>query len=175
MIGRQDFFARARNASSHYSTEQLYAAYETYLTCPLSPFREERGTLTIDCGRCGNCCRRPWRVEAHLRDVLRWAAEGRHDIMDSLESRPRMPGTGYDSSSSMLRQLASLLAGTDEDVLARVMSVAWGAETCPGSYVLPKKRGCCYLIDVAINDGATTACGIYETRPEVCQRFPEID
>jgi Fe-S-cluster containining protein len=170
MIGRQDFFARARSVSSSYSTEQLYAAYETFLTCPLSPFREARETLTIDCGRCGNCCRRPWHVEAHLRDVLRWAAEGRHDILASLERRPRGPGVEQEGSSSVLRQLASLLAGTDEDVLAKALSIAWGAEISQDSYVLPKKRGCYYLID-----GATTACGIYETRPEVCQRFPDID
>jgi Fe-S-cluster containining protein len=175
MIGRQDFFARARSVSSCYSTEQLYAAYETFLTCPLSPFREERETLTIDCGRCGNCCRRPWRVEVHLRDVLRWAAEGRHDILASLERRPRKPGPVQADSSPVLPQLASLLAGTDEDVLARVLSLAWGAEISQGSYVLPKKRGCYYLIDGAIDNGTTTACGIYETRPEVCQRFPDID
>lgn len=170
MIGRQDFFARARSVSPRYSTEQLYAAYETFLTCPLSPFREERETITIDCGRCGNCCRRPWRVEAHLRDVLRWAAEGRHDILASLEFRPPRPGMEPDDSSSMLRQLASLLTGIDEDALARALSIAWSAGTSQGSYVLPKKRGCYYLID-----GAITACGIYETRPEVCQRFPDID
>jgi Fe-S-cluster containining protein len=170
MIGRQDFFARARGATPRYSIEQLYAAYETFLTCPLSPFREDRETVSIDCGRCGNCCRRPWHVEAGLRDVLRWAAEGRHDILASLERRPRAPGMGQDGSSSLLPQLASLLAGTDEDALAKALSVAREAETSPGSYVLPKKRGCYYLID-----GATTACGIYETRPEVCQRFPDID
>jgi Fe-S-cluster containining protein len=170
MIGRQDFFARARSVSSRYSTEQLYAAYETFLTCPLSPFREGRETFAIDCGRCGNCCRRPWRVEAHLRDVLRWAAEGRHDILTSLEHRPREPVHGSDDVSPVLRQLASLLAGTDDAMRDRALSIARGAETSPGSYVLPKKRGCCYLID-----GPVTACGIYDTRPEVCQRFPAID
>jgi Fe-S-cluster containining protein len=170
MIGRQDFFARTRKISSRYSTEQLYAAYETFLTCPLSPFREERETFAIDCGRCGNCCRRPWRVEAHLRDVLRWAAEGRHDILASLEGRPREPGIEMAGNSPVLRQLASLLAGADDDVLARALSIARSTETGQGSYVLPKKRGCYYLID-----GATTACGIYDTRPEVCQRFPEVD
>jgi Fe-S-cluster containining protein len=170
MISRKDFFARARSASSCYSTEQLYAAYETFLTCPLSPFREERETFAIDCGRCGNCCRRPWRVEAHLRDVLRWAAEGRHDILASLEFRPRLPAPGPDSISTVLRQLTSQLAGIDDELLAQALSVAWSSETSQGSYVLPKKRGCYYLID-----GVATACGIYETRPEVCRRFPDID
>ena len=169
MISRQDFFARTRSVAPRYSTEQLYAAYETFLTCPLSPFRDGE-TLTIDCGRCGNCCRRPWRVEAHLRDVLRWAAEGRHDILASLEYRPCGPDPGPAASSPLLRQLAAQLAGAEEPVLARALVVARGTETSPGSYVLPKKRGCCYLID-----GGTTACGIYETRPEVCQRFPAID
>ena len=169
MIGRQDFFARARSTSPRYSTEQLYAAYEAFLTCPLSPFREGE-PLAIDCGRCGNCCRRPWRIEVGLRDVLRWAAEGRHDLLVALEHRPRRPGLENAGSPTMLLQLASLLAGADEAVLTRALAAAQGVETSPGSYVLPKKRGCCYLIE-----GVTTACGIYDTRPGVCERFPAID
>jgi Fe-S-cluster containining protein len=170
MISRQDFFARARSASSRYTTEQLYAAYETFLTCPLSPFSAERETVAFDCGRCGNCCRRPWRVEVHLRDVLRWAAEGRHDILASLERRPRAPDDAPDGSSPVIRHLASLLAGTDEGRLAKALSIARRLEVSDGCYVLPKKGGCYYLID-----GVTTACSIYDTRPEVCRRFPDIE
>jgi Fe-S-cluster containining protein len=170
MISRQDFFARERSASSRFTTEQLYAAYESFLTCPLSPFREERETVAIDCSRCGNCCRRPWRVEVHLRDVLRWAAEGRHDILASLERRPREPDDETDGSSPVIRHLASLLAGIDESWLARALSIARSLEASDGCYVLPKKGGCAYLID-----GFTTACRIYHTRPEVCRRFPDID
>jgi Fe-S-cluster containining protein len=167
MIGRQDFFARARSASSSYTTEQLYAAYETFLTCPLSPFREEREMLAIDCSRCGNCCRRSWRIEVSLRDVLRWAAEGRHDILLALERRPRGKDTTLASNSPVIRQLALLLTGEDDDYQAKVLAIASSVEAGEGCYVLPKKRGCCYLID-----GVTTACSIYETRPEVCRLFP---
>jgi Fe-S-cluster containining protein len=170
MIGRQDFFARARSASSRYSTEQLYAAYETFLTCPSSPFRGERERVAVDCSRCGNCCRRHWRVEVSLQDVLRWACEGRDDIIASLKYWPRGPDDPAESISPLIRQLASLLAGTDESRLVRALSVAKSVEACEGSYVLPKKGGCYYLID-----GATTACRIYDTRPEVCRRFPDID
>lgn len=169
MIGRQDFFARARKKSSRYSTEQLYAAYETFLTCPRSPFREGPETTPVDCGRCGNCCRRPWRVEASLHDVLRWVTERRHDILATLEYWPRGPDDEPEDVSPLVRQQASLLAGIDQDQIARALSVVKSVEACEGSYVLPKKQGCCYLIG-----GRTTACGIYDTRPEVCRRFPDV-
>lgn len=169
MISRQDFFARARRMSADYTTEQLYAAYEAFVTCPLSPFRDGREALPVDCSRCGNCCRRPWRVEVHLQDVLRWAVEKRHDILASLEHRPRRPRSEPDGISTLVRQTASLLAGADLSRLARALSVVKSVEACEGSYVLPKKGGCSYLID-----GAVTACGIYDTRPEVCRRFPDV-
>jgi Fe-S-cluster containining protein len=169
MIGRQDFFARARKKSSCYTTEQLYAAYETFLTCPQSPFREEQEKLAVDCSRCGNCCRRNWRVEVSLHDALRWATERRHDILSSLKYWPRSPDDEPDGISPLVRQLASLLAGTDESRLATTLSVVKSVEACEGSYVLPKNNGCSYLAGVK-----TTACRIYDTRPEVCRRFPDV-
>ena len=169
MICRQDFFTRARSMSSSYTTEQLYAAYETFLTCPLSPFREEREKFAVDCSRCGNCCRRSWRVEVCLRDVLRWAAEGRHDILSSLEYEPLGPDPAATGNSPAIRQLATLLANEDEDCQTRTLAIARSLESDEGCYVLPKKNGCYYLID-----GVSAACSIYDTRPEVCQLFPGI-
>jgi Fe-S-cluster containining protein len=169
MIGRPDFFARARKRSSGYTTEQLYAAYETFLTCPLSPFREEREKLAVDCSRCGNCCRRNWRVEVSLQDVLRWVTERRHDILSSLKYWPRGPDDEPEGISPLVRQTASLLAGTDESRLAATLAVLKSVEACEGSYVMPKKKGCCYLVD-----DKTAACRIYDTRPEVCRRFPDV-
>ncbi len=168
MISRQDFFAMARSGSPGYTTEQLYAAYETFLTCPLSPFRERQKAITVDCSRCGNCCRRPWRVEVHLWDVMRWATEGRHDILASLEHQPLMPDHGSGLVSHVLMQLAALLAGMDEGLLSKALTIAKSLESCEGSYVLPKKGGCCYHLI----DGAVAVCRIYDTRPEVCRRFP---
>jgi Fe-S-cluster containining protein len=173
MICRQDFFARARSSASTYTTEQLYAAYETFLTCPRSPFREERDAA-VDCSRCGNCCRRHWRVEVSLQDVIRWATEGRRDILAALEHRPRGNGPAAAGILSVIRPLSLLLSGEDEDYRAKVLTIARSLEAGEGSYVLPKKTGCYYLIDGAIDDGATTACSIYDTRPEVCRVFPAI-
>lgn len=174
MMGRQDFFARARSMSSSYTTEQLYAAYETFLTCPRSPFREERDAA-VDCSRCGNCCRRSWRIEVSLRDVLRWVAEGRRDILAALEHRPRGHGPAVAGIPSVIRPLSLLLADEDEDYRATVLAIVRSLEADEGSYVLPKKAGCYYLIDGAIiDDGATTACSIYDTRPEVCRIFPAL-
>ena len=164
-MGRLEFFRKARDRSPGLTTEQLYAAYETYLTCPLSPFREERGLPAADCCRCGRCCRRPWRVEVQLSDVLRWAGEGRHDILGSLERRPRKHGSPP-ASDLVLVQFAGLLAGAGEDELATALSVASGGE---GSYVIPHKGSCSYLID-----GDAASCGIYETRPAVCRLFPNF-
>jgi Fe-S-cluster containining protein len=168
MIGRQDFFAHARRRSSCYTTEQLYAAYETFLTCPRSPFREERDAA-VDCSRCGNCCRRNWRVEVSLQDVIRWVTEGRRDILAALEHRPRGHGLTAAGIPSVIRPLSLLLSGEDEDYRAKVLAIARSLEAGEGSYVLPKKTGCYYLID-----GVTTACSIYDTRPEVCRIFPAI-
>jgi Fe-S-cluster containining protein len=169
MICRQDFFARARSMSSGYTTEQLYAAYEAFLTCPRSPFRDEREAYAVDCGRCGNCCRRSWRVEVSLRDVLRWAAEGRRDILSTLEYQPLGPDPVVTGNSPAIKELARLLANEDEDCRTRILAMARSLESDEGCYVLPKKDGCFYLID-----GDTAACNIYDTRPEVCRLFPGV-
>jgi len=169
MIGRQEFFAETRGRAPGYTTEQLYAAYETYLTCPRSRPGERPGASSVDCVRCGNCCRRPWRVEVSLQDALRWAADGRHDILAALEHRPRERMARDRVASPLVRQLAARLAGQDEDDLIRALAVAGGVEGSEGSYVLPRWGGCRFLID-----GEVATCSIYETRPEVCRRFPEI-
>ena len=86
MISRQEFFTRSRNKG--YTTEQLYSAYEVYTTCPGAAASH----MTFDefsCLRCGNCCRKPWRVEATQYDVLRWIWEGRLDILGTLEHMPK--------------------------------------------------------------------------------------
>lgn len=168
MMSRSEFFTRVGRATG-YTAGQLYAAYETYRTCPLSAFREERALLAVDCSRCGNCCRRPWRVEASLQDVLRWAVEGRHDILASLEHRPRKAAFEPYDVSPVIWQLAGQLAGEDEEATATTLAVAQGVEHSEGSYVLPRNGRCRYLID-----GVTTACGIYDTRPEICRTFPDI-
>jgi Fe-S-cluster containining protein len=170
MFSRAEFFAMVRsNMSSTLTTEQLYGAYEAYLICPRSPYRIEKETAKIDCGRCGNCCRKPWRVEVDLHDVLRWIDEGRHDILASLEPRPWGGENEFDTDSVLIRQLATRFAGLDEESLATALAIASSVADSDGSYVLPKKEGCYYLVD-----GAVASCSIYDTRPEVCRRFPGV-
>jgi Fe-S-cluster containining protein len=167
MMSRAEFFAVVRsNPSYDYSTEQLYAAYEAYLTCPRSPFRQINA-VAFDCARCGSCCRRPWRVEVDLLDALRWIDEGRYDILDSLEPRPWGAVDEPDIDSIIVRQLADRLAGEDEGRIATALAVVSTLAGCEGSYVLPKNEGCGYLID-----GPPASCRIHDTRPEVCRRFP---
>ncbi len=168
MMSRAEFFKVVRaNRSYNYTTEQLYAAYEAYLTCPRSPFRVEKTTTAFDCARCGNCCRRPWRVEVDLLDALRWIDEERFDILASLEPRPWGQDDEPDVDSIIVRQLAGRLAGEDDARITKALSVVSTLAGSEGSYVLPKNEGCGYMIE-----GEMASCSIHDTRPEVCRRFP---
>jgi Fe-S-cluster containining protein len=170
MMSRAEFFAKVRgNGSCNYTTEQLYAAYEAYLTCPSSLFRRKNPAAAFDCGRCGNCCRRPWRVEVDLLDALRWIDEGRYDILMSLEPRQWGEIDEPDSDSIIIRQLAGKLAGEDDTRLATALSVASSLAGSEGSYVLPKNEGCGYLVE-----GEFASCSIHDTRPQVCRLFPGL-
>jgi Fe-S-cluster containining protein len=168
MMSRAEFFALVRaNRSYDYTTEQLYAAYEACLTCPRSPFRQKNTATSFDCARCGNCCRRPWRVEVDLLDALRWIDEGRYDILASLEPRPWGELDEPDIDSNIVRQLAGRLAGEDDERLTTALAVVSTLASSEGSYVLPKNEGCGYMIE-----GELASCSIHDTRPEVCRRFP---
>ncbi len=168
MMSRAEFFAKVRgNRSYDYTTEQLYAAYEAYLTCPRSPFRAPGATRTFECCRCGSCCRRPWRVEVDMLDAIRWIDEGRYDILAALEPRPWGGVDEPDIDSIIVRQLADRLAGEADERIALALTVVSGLSGSQGSYVLPQSDGCGYLIE-----GDQASCRIHDTRPEVCRRFP---
>ncbi len=167
MMSRAEFFAKVRdNKSYDYTTEQLYAAYEAYLTCPSSPFRQKKAAA-FDCARCGSCCRRPWRVEVDLQDALRWIDEGRYDLLSSLELRPWGPVDEIDYDSFIVRQLAGRLAGEEDERITTTLAVVSSLAGNEGSYVLPQNEGCAYLIE-----GEQAACRIHDTRPQVCRGFP---
>lgn len=171
MMSREDFFNWARNGPyAHCSTELLYFAYEVYLTCPLS--REpEHGISHADCGRCGNCCRRPWRIEVSLHDIRRWIDEGRFDILRALERKPRhrKAESAWGLSTDALQTAVKVVRRSEEQVAA-ALSIAYATVAGEDSYVLPKARGCKYLID-----GERTLCAIYDTRPDVCKNFPSLE
>jgi Fe-S-cluster containining protein len=158
MLSRQGFFALAREWG--FSVEELYMAYEDYLTCPA--LRQGR----FGCNRCGACCRRPWRVEASVYDVQRWVSEKRLDILESLEYSPKLgPPQGLTPCEARaLEAMCSGLLELDENLAA---SFAFAlAASREGALVVPKGQdGCVY------HDGH--GCAIYETKPGVCDRFPD--
>lgn len=167
MLSRQEFFAKAGREG--YTTEQLYSAYEVYATCPgaaASHMRFDR----FRCLRCGNCCRRPWRVEATRSDVLRWIWEGRLDILGALEQRPkRMPLTSLHAyEEKALEMIGASLLELDDDMVASLASAI--AAAGDGWLLVPRKYGRCVFLD---EDGLP-ACAIHGTRPEVCERFPDV-
>ncbi|HMK46694.1 MAG TPA: YkgJ family cysteine cluster protein [Methanocella sp.] len=170
MMSRQEFFAWARNSTDlRYSIEQLYMAYESYLICPLVRVVVEEGVAAGGCSRCGNCCRRQWKVEASLNDVLRWVEEGRIDILESLEFHSGFNTMICDwGSGTWARQIAGKTSRYDERITVLALEIA-RATMISGGCVVPKEGICRYLID-----GKTAACSIYETRPEVCRNFPEV-
>lgn len=159
MLSRQEFFARARPGP--YSTEDLYSAYEAYAICPAFPHEGE-----FQCERCGSCCRRPWRVEVSVYDVQRWIAEKRLDIIRRLEYMPgRGPPMGHTPCEA--KSLEMMCAGIleMEERLAARLAFTFGASR-DGAMVIPKnEEGCVY------HDG--DGCAIYDTRPQVCSRFPD--
>lgn len=159
MLSRQEFFSRARQGP--YSTEDLYSAYEAYATCPAFPYDGD-----FRCERCGSCCRRAWRIEVSVYDIQRWITEKRPDIVESLEYLPkRGPPAGLTPCEvRSLEMMCSGLLEMDESLTAR-LAFAFGASR-DGAMVIPKNDdGCAY------HDGA--GCTIYDTRPEVCARFPD--
>jgi len=170
MMSRPQFFAHARNGSyAGCSTEQLYFAYEVYLTCPMSRVPEP-ATFPSACSRCGNCCRHPWRIEVSLNDIQRWIGEGRTDILETLELRPRhSPMTcGWgDSTEALHTTIKAVQCG--EAAVDMALAIAYASVSGGDSYVLPKAGGCKYLIE-----GENAMCGIYNTRPDVCRHFPEL-
>ncbi|WP_424357898.1 YkgJ family cysteine cluster protein [Methanocella sp. MCL-LM] len=171
MLSRQEFFTWARGGPyAQCSTEQLYFAYEVYLTCPMS--RDPEHLSHADCGRCGNCCRRQWRIEVSLKDIRRWLDEGRIDILESLERVPPgcAPATpGPERSLDFIRTVESAARGREPD-LSGIMAMVNALASGEASYVIPKTAGCKYL-----TEGEQTMCSIYDTRPEVCRNFPSVE
>ncbi len=155
MLSRQEFFALARG---RLSTEELYSAYEAYVTCPAL---RNRGAFR--CERCGACCRRPWRIEPSVCDVLRWISEKRLDILENLKYAPkRGPPQGLTPGEA--RSLEMMCSELDEGLVATLAFAL--AASREGALVIAKDaEGCAY------HDGS--GCAIYETRPEVCVRFPD--
>ncbi len=159
MLSREEFFAFAREG--RLSTEELYEAYEAYATCPAL---RKRGAYY--CERCGACCRRPWRIEASVYDVQRWISEKRLDILESLEYLPKK-GPPQGLSPSEVKSLEIMCAGLLEldEGIASAFAFALAASREGALVVAKNSEGCVY------HDGE--GCAIYETRPGVCERFPD--
>ncbi len=169
-MSREEFFTWARSGPYAQCTpEQLYFAYEVYLTCPLSR-KPDHGIAHADCGRCGNCCRRLWRIEVSLHDIRRWIDEGRVDILEALERKPRHAEaeSTWGFSTDAMQTAVKASPGCEEHV-AEALSIAYATVASEDSYVIPKTRGCKYLIE-----GEQTMCAIYDTRPDVCKNFPAL-
>lgn len=159
MLTRQEFFSRARRGCG--STEQLYSAYEAYSTCPAVA-----NVNGFQCQRCGNCCKRPWRVEASLFDVQRWVGERRLDIIEALEYKPKRgpPGGLSQCEMKVLEMICMDLLEQDESLFSKLAFML--AASREGAMIVSKKSGQCVF-------HMNGACAIYETRPEVCIRFPD--
>ena len=166
MISRQEFFARTRGKG--YSTEQLYSAYEVYATCPGAAATHMKFG-DFKCLRCGNCCRKPWRVEATHYDVLRWIWEGRLDILGILEHRHKRSVEAATSAceEKALDMIGVELAEQDDSLVASLAAAIASARN--GWLLIPKMGGQCIFYD-----GGQKACTIYGTRPEVCAHFPDV-
>ena len=160
MLSRQEFFSRARPGKC--STEQLYSAYEAYSTCPALGDPGE-----FRCTRCGNCCRRPWRVEVSVYDIQRWVRENRLDIVGELEYSPKKgPPPGLtECEARALEMMCSELIEYDESLAAMLAFSAAAARD--GALVMAKKSGECIY-----HNG--TGCLIYSSRPSVCTQFPDV-
>ena len=166
MISRQEFFARSRDQG--YSTEQLYSAYEVYATCPGAAESHMRFDQ-FTCLRCGNCCRKPWRVEATLYDVLRWIWQGRLDILGALEhSHRRSVEPAVNACEEKAMDMIGIgLAEQDDGLVASLAAAIASARN--GWLLIPKKNGQCIFYE-----NEKKSCAIYDTRPEVCIRFPDV-
>jgi Fe-S-cluster containining protein len=166
MISRQEFFARSRNKG--YTTEQLYSAYEVYATCPGAAASHMKFD-DFTCFRCGSCCRKPWRVEATQYDVLRWIWEGRLDILGILEHTPKRSPQAAASAceGKALYMIGVELAEQDDGLVASLAAMITSARD--GWLLVPKKNVRCIFYDEG-----QKACTVYATRPEVCERFPDV-
>ncbi len=154
MLSRQDFFAMAKG---RLSVEELYSAYEAYVTCPAL---RERGAF--QCKRCGSCCRRPWRIEPSVDDVRRWISEKRLDIIENLVYAPKR---GPPQGLTPLEAEALEAMCSDDEYTAATFAFALAASAESALIVAKDLEICSYY------DGF--GCAIYDTRPGVCARFPE--
>jgi Fe-S-cluster containining protein len=158
MLSRQEFFALAKG---RLPTEELYLAYEAYATCPAL---RNRGAFR--CERCGACCRRPWRIEASACDVQRWIAEERLDIFENLKYAPKIgPPQGLTPHEAKFLETMCFGQLELDEGLTATLAFALAASR-EGALVIAKNAGGCVY-----HDGE--GCAIYETRPQVCARFPD--
>jgi Fe-S-cluster containining protein len=158
--------------ASRRDLEQLSGIYDLYpdSTMLLSD-REAVELPHFECRRCGGCCATVKYVTVCQEDVKRWVSQKRLDILGELViDRRRTPllATRKGRIEVAKAGARSFLesAGLDSEHAFELLYVAMLLECA--IYVKRRDGACTFLA----HGGSEAACGIQDTKPGVCEKFP---
>ncbi|HTY91703.1 MAG TPA: YkgJ family cysteine cluster protein [Methanocella sp.] len=125
----------------------------------------------FECRRCGQCCSSVRYVTVCHADVKRWVAQKRLDILEGLViDRRRTPllAIRKDSIRAAKEEARALLAeaGLEDE---HVFEILYVTKLLECAVYVKRAGGACALLR---EDGGMATCGIQDTKPLVCEKFP---
>ncbi len=125
----------------------------------------------FECHRCGRCCSSVRFIPVCYKDVRRWTAQRREDILDSLAiDRRRTPllamRRGAIEAAKVEARALLAESGLEGERFFELLYVT-GLLEC-AVYVKRNDGACTFLR----YEGGRAACAIQDTKPRVCEKFP---
>lgn len=155
--------------------EQLYRIAKLYPdNVRLLSDREAVELPAFDCRRCGTCCSAIKYITVSGQDVKRWVRQRRWDIIDGLvidrRKTPLLAKYGREAIDKAKAGAHEFLARSEPACsYDHAFKVLYVSELLECAVYAGRENGTCIFLTEA--DGRT-ACGIHDTKPRVCEKFP---